>query len=313
MIRIKSIGLAGLVLAAGVLSPVVMAQPPSITGTLQLFQGPYSYDVGGEFTAVSTPGLDAAYMYTGSQVVQTVGGNVGFQTFCLQTSVDFYPGNTYNYLAASLNTVGSPQNGIPLSAGVAWLYGEFAQGKLNGYDYANSGTGTTTAGLSATRQTDAGALQAAIWALMGEAVYGDGKYVTPTAANNIFYADALNEFGGSLALADASVTAASYGLYNVGILNLSDSSGSAQNQLVWFGGEQDTAIRILRCRMAARRWRCWAWVWPVCRFLPVDRAADGRRNVARHSKAFANRSYPLLLKPRAGSSGAGFRIAKNCG
>jgi len=220
-----------MIMAAGVLAPGVMAQP-DITGTLQLYQGQYSYDVGGEFTAVSSPSLLGPYEgITGTPAVQTANGSQGFQTFCVQTAVDFNPGNTYTYVAASLTTVGSPQNNLPLTAGVAWLYGEFAQGKLNGYDF-NTGNDPTDA---AARKADAGLLQAAIWGLMGEAEYNDGAYTTPTTANNVFYKDALNYFG-SLSAADASVTSSDYGLYDVGILNLSDSSGSAQNQLVWLGG-----------------------------------------------------------------------------
>lgn len=226
MIKLKIIGFAGIVLAGGFLSPAVMAQP-SVTGTLQLYQNAYSYDVGGEFTTISVPSLIAPYLYAGSEVVETINGHgQGFQTFCVQTSVDFHPGNTYSYYAASLATVGSPQNGLPLTAGAAWLYGEFAQGTLSGYSYTGG----------ATRTADAGLLQSAIWALMGEAVYGDGKFTTPTTGNNAFYADALSEFGGSLSAADAALTTATYSLYDVGVLNLSDSSGAAQNQLVWFGG-----------------------------------------------------------------------------
>lgn len=232
-----------MVLAAGALAPAALAQIPSVSGTLQLYQGSYSYDVGGEFTAISsaatgTPALLPPYQYTGSQVVESIShAGLGFETFCVQTDVGFWPGDTYSYSGASLKTLGSPQANIPLSVGVAWLYAEFSQGTLGGYDYANSGTHTsfpttTTAGLSATRETDAGALQAAIWSLMGESE-PDGSFPTPTTANNLFYAEALSHFG-SLSAATASVTTATYGDYTVGILNLTGSHGEAQNQLIWF-------------------------------------------------------------------------------
>ena len=43
MVKLGFVEFAAIVLAAAVLSPGVMAQPPSDTGTVTLYQGAYSY------------------------------------------------------------------------------------------------------------------------------------------------------------------------------------------------------------------------------------------------------------------------------
>jgi hypothetical protein len=259
MLKVKTIGFAGVVLAAGVLSPAVLAQP-TITGTISLDQGAYSYDVGGEFTAVTTVtgggSLLNPYSPMALETGEGTGSGVagvaqGFQTFCVQTSVEFSPassgynnGTPYNFTTSlsSLDYVNGKEGSTDvenLTVGAAWLYEQFATGNLmNNYGYASSGS---------TRLQDAGLLQAAIWALEGNQTYSDGNYVVPTTANNIFYSDALSEFQGSSTLgsptdisnADAPVTSANYSTYNVEILNLSTGTGnslcSAQNQLVYLG------------------------------------------------------------------------------
>ncbi len=221
---------AAIVLAAGVLSPGVMAQPPSDTGTVTLYQGAYSYDVGGEFTAVTAPNLAANYA-TGLGLTPTVNGLTGFQTFCIQTAVDFYPGTTYNY-STSLASVGTP-DAFTLREGTAWLYAEFASGGLGGYyNYADKGPGPS-------RSTDAGLLQAAIWALQGGQTYSDGNYASLalTESSNPYYLLAQSALGANL---NADVTAANYAQFGVEVLNMysgsTPSSGPAQNQLVYLGG-----------------------------------------------------------------------------
>src|ERR1035441_870037 len=115
MIKLKDIGFAGIVLAAGVLSPVVMAQ------TVVLHETPYSSSFGGltagEFGAIPTgsfaPPISPANYATAARY-----GTTGFDTFCVETTVDFTPGTTYN-VALSLNALGSanPLSPIPLSVG----------------------------------------------------------------------------------------------------------------------------------------------------------------------------------------------------
>jgi hypothetical protein len=230
MVKLGFVEFAAIVLAAAVLSPGVMAQPPSDTGTATLYQGAYSYDVGGEFTAVTAPNLASGYA-SGLVLTPTVKGLTGFQTFCIQTAVDFTPGTTYNY-STSLASVGSP-DAFALKEGTAWLYGEFATGNLGSYyNYANTGTGPS-------RLVDAGLLQAAIWALQGGQAYSDGNYASlaSTEASNPYYLLAESALGANL---EANVTAANYAQFGVEVLNLysgsTPSSGPAQNQLVYLGG-----------------------------------------------------------------------------
>jgi hypothetical protein len=200
------------------------------SGTIFLEQGPYSYYVGGEFTAFADPSIDGNYA---SDALYTIKGDgTGFQTFCVQTTVTFYPGTTYNY-SESLASVGSP-DAFPLSQGAAWLYSEFAQGALANYDYANTGTGTSllSPGLGATRQTDAGVLQAAIWFLQGDQTY----YGYPNGGpGNIYYNAVSNALGANV---DAAATGSAND-YGVEVLNLTTvgyPSQQDQNQLVYLGG-----------------------------------------------------------------------------
>ena len=225
MKKTKTIGLAGVILAAVVVSPVVMA-----ADTVALYQGPYSYYVGGEFTAVANPSLDANYAST---TLENSSGGVGFQTFCVQTTVTFYPGTTYDY-SVGLRSAGS-SDVYNLSQGAAWLYSQFAQGRLGQYDYANTGTGTslTSPGLTATRQTDAGALQAAIWYLQGDQTY----YGYPTGGpGNVYYNEALAALGSANVDAAATGSANDYGVNILILTTVGDPSQVDQNQLVYTGG-----------------------------------------------------------------------------
>ena len=142
MMKLKNIGLAGMVLAAAAVSPAVMADD-----TIVLTQGPYSYYVGGEFTSLTGTPIDANYAST---TKETIGSQTFFQTFCVQTAVEFYPGVTYNY-TMSLGFVDNPDNNdvFPLSQGTAWLYSQFAQGTLANYNYMDT----------AARNADADALR----------------------------------------------------------------------------------------------------------------------------------------------------------
>jgi hypothetical protein len=183
--------------------------------TITLYQGSYSYSVGGEFTAIASPSLLGNGYVPSTEV--TVNGQTGFQTFCLETGVYLNPGTQYYY---TLGTTTQPLSGggagsdLPLSAGAAYLYYEFATGQLAGYNYANSGPGLS-------RKDDAGLLQAAIWYLQG----GQTKSGYPDWSTDPFY---------TLALANANSSYLSY----VDVLQLwsnSNDTGAVQNQLVLTG------------------------------------------------------------------------------
>ncbi len=177
--------------------------------TVVLNQGVYSYDVGGEFTAYTTQNFAANYAS-----VATLNG--GFETFCIESTVDFYPGSTYTYDLSSTDS-----QGRQLTEGAAFLYYEFATGQLAGYDY---NTANTYVDRSA-RKTDAGMLQAAIWWLQGKQYYNDGSYQIPTMNNNIYYNLALSALG-------SAATNANDGTYGVDVLQMWNGSAAAQNQLV---------------------------------------------------------------------------------
>jgi hypothetical protein len=171
--------------------------------TVTLTQNPYSYSVGGEFSAQTTGNYVGFYNSAATY-------NGEFETFCVETAVDFNPGTTYNYTLSSTDS-----QGRALSEGAAYLYTEFALGKLAGYDYTDAST----------RQTDAGELQAAIWAFQGGQSYGG----FPSLSTDPFYQLATNTLGGL-----ASADSANNGLYDVDILQMWNSDGvAAQNQLVF--------------------------------------------------------------------------------
>ena len=129
--------------------------------SLVLQDGPFQHGSGGEFSAEVTNGT------TGLPT-----GNM-FQTFCLETDEYLSYGSTY-YFAVNTQAVnggvggGSPD---PLSSQAAWLYNEFTLGDSGSldYDFDNS---------SGQRNSDAGALQNAIWFLEDELATVSGKALT---------------------------------------------------------------------------------------------------------------------------------------
>jgi len=212
------------VILMALVSLAAATAPQLMADTVVLYQDAYSAPngagsaSGGEFSAITLP---TSYLADYSPLALfNAGGGFGFDTFCVEVGVDFYPGVTYGYtLGQSLS---SPA--IPLTEGAAYLYYEFATGKLN-YDYLNtpaSGPGGTD------RIQDAGLLQAAIWEFEGGQIWSGDPFTT----GNYYYQLALGEFGGSLAAADA----ASAGAYGVDVLQLWNPPGSdvpAQDQLVY--------------------------------------------------------------------------------
>jgi hypothetical protein len=213
----------------------VMAAPnlfASMTVTMMDNTPSYSYGNGGEFRAVSNPGLDSAInwnAYSGSTKgtvgaadVGTWGYSLGlsgqeyFQTFCIEYNEEFSPGTTYNVTISEKAMWGSQPpppfpGGDPISIGTAWLYSQFAAGTLSGYNYnyGNSGLNNRTA--------SAGALQQAIWWLEGEA----------NGVNNSFVTAAETALG----LNDTTIKGDANGAFNVRALNLGDP-GTVQDQLV---------------------------------------------------------------------------------
>jgi hypothetical protein len=168
---------------------------------------------GGEFTAYTLP---QTFLANYAPVATAFGG---FQTFCLETGVEFSPGTQYYYTLGSV-TQPNPGNsqqgsGLALSQGAAYLYYQFGKDLLGDFDY------TPGAG----RMADDNLLQAAIWYLQGGQTYG--SYPVPTTSNNKFYADAIAALGGSVL---DPYTGSAVKVLQVWI-NANDT-GAAQNQLV---------------------------------------------------------------------------------
>jgi hypothetical protein len=220
------------IVLTGFVSCMLMAVPavnatPDIVGTVQLDteSGVYPGLGGGEFTAYTT----------GQSFVQNYNGGAtydgGFETFCLETGVDFTPGSTYYYsLGVSPNAYTQPLSGggtgsgLALTAGAAWLYQEFATGGLSSFGYSYT-YGTT-------REQDDNLLQAAIWELQGGQTYSG----YPSGPNQ-FYNDAINALGSGAATNSYTGT-------SVEVLQLwsnSNGTGAAQNQLVYVPDVAETA------------------------------------------------------------------------
>src|ERR1039457_5399030 len=84
-----------------------MAGNVAKANTVTLYQGSYSYSVGGEFTAIASPDLlGNGYVSSTEQVVS--GHGTGFQTFCIETGVEFTPGTQYYY---TLGQTAQPTSG----------------------------------------------------------------------------------------------------------------------------------------------------------------------------------------------------------
>jgi len=133
------------------------------TITMQRVSNYYS-GVGGEFTVVinnnnSDPDLNWVLSYYDTKTKGIGSYPNSFQTFCIEYTEHISIGTTYNFSISDRAILGGVSSGgDPISVGTAWLYYMFATGQLSGYDYIGSD-----------RSADAGALQATIWWLEGEA------------------------------------------------------------------------------------------------------------------------------------------------
>jgi hypothetical protein len=169
---------------------------------------------GGEFTAYTLPGT---FLGNYAPVAQAYGG---FETFCMETGVEFSPGTLYYYTLGNITQptpgLASQGSGLALTQGAAYLYYQFGKGLLSGFDYTGAG-----------RMADDNLLQAAIWALQGGQSYGG--YPTPITGNQ-FYNDAIAASGGSLTDAEGAYTGSAVKVLQVWMN--ADDTGAAQNQLV---------------------------------------------------------------------------------
>jgi len=126
------------------------SSPPPGAPTVIIESGPYQSDKGGELAITVTGGGIAGYPIGSS-----------FPSFCLEKNEDFaFDQNYYAVLndEAIMGGVGGPSPD-PLDPRTAWLYNEFLNRTLTGYDFPDSGIG---------RKNSAIALQNAMWFLEQE-------------------------------------------------------------------------------------------------------------------------------------------------
>jgi hypothetical protein len=216
--------------------------------------GPYQTGQGGEFTLNDIGGTPVDSWLDLSGYLQGVTKNVPaggttittFQTFCVEENEFIYRFDAIYDVEISGFAKNGGAGGLhpdPLSRGTAFLYSQFAQGLLTGYNYG------------AGRSTSAAALQEAIWWLEEET----GSY-TP---GNSFIALVVGQFG-SASEGQRNATGHRYG---VSVLNLTGVSGAApvgvvgQDQLYYQavpdGGTTAALVGMAFCGMTivSRRFR----------------------------------------------------------
>lgn len=197
--------------------------PTASANSLILDLGPYQSGVGGEFNAYSSS-LNPTSMGYSPLTMANVGHGMGFETFCLEYNEEFVPGGTYNYSIsqAAIQGGNGPGGSDPLSLGTAWLYLNFAEGHLAGYDFTNA----------ANRTANAGQLQNTIWWLEGER--------PDPGATNAFRQLVIGQFGSA-----ANAMADNNGFYGVAVLNLYYPDGTlSQDQLLLVPDSGTTAVLL---------------------------------------------------------------------
>jgi len=198
-------------------------------------------DGGGEFTAV-TSDATLALKYD-SKATRMEGNALGFQTFCIEYTEEFYPGWTYTYeispfaknggatLGPDGTDLGNGNKIDPVSVGTAYLYSQFATGVLTDYNYnPSSGPGS--------REESARSLQNLIWYLEGERPAPLSDTLTAgwlTELNNHFGAFAMNATADDLMLHQNGVTAANYGVAALNTGPNIETAYNVQDQLIYQG------------------------------------------------------------------------------
>jgi opacity protein-like surface antigen len=156
--------------------------------------GPWDTGSYGEFTVIGDLGV-AAQLGGYSQYTINQGGYANsFQTFGIETSESIAEGTTYDVTFNNITIF----TGDPLSAGVAYLYQQFATGNLN-YNYANS---------PGSRTASASSLQNALLYLMNPSM-------NPGQASNPYVLMADSALGGV-----GEAFAPDNGAHGVSVLNL---------------------------------------------------------------------------------------------
>lgn len=185
------------IVGVAAVSTVVASAFAGIDGTGTISQSGVSAGNGGEFTITPTAG------YLGEMGLPADFSATSFQTFCMETNEQFSPGGSYDMC---INTVaimgGSGGPNFALQPETAFLYWNFRNGTLAGYDYG------------AGRQASAAQLQQAIWFLQGNQSGGVNNLFAQNAAfavaNNLWSGigdvRVLNVYGSNGALGQDQLT-----------------------------------------------------------------------------------------------------------
>jgi hypothetical protein len=194
------------------LTLVILAAPGLMAGTIQTGNfGPYQTGAGGEFT-VNSQGFSFSLNLTGyvADVTKFLSNGkdpniygLTFQTFCLERHEQIARNHSYDGTVNDAAVFGGVGGADPLSVGTAWLYKNFAETTLAGYDYTNPGRSDGVG-------SSADLLQQAIWCLEDE--------VSCNAANT-FYLAAVAQFG-----SEAGAKADNNGQFSVKVINLWEGS-----------------------------------------------------------------------------------------
>lgn len=205
------------------LATTVLAGLSASAGLVTVYDNPYRSGRGGEFTFVGTPYLANYDLKATVDLNGAAAPGRGFQTFCMELSEGLAlnaAGTTYAYVESDRARDGSVGPvGDPLSKGAAWLYAQFADGVLPGYNYL---------GTAAQRRVSAGLLQAAFWMLEGE--------MTDNLSNT-YLSMAATHFG-SLSSAESD----NNGLFGVRVLNMYTANTDGSPNLAQ--RRQDVLVRV---------------------------------------------------------------------
>lgn len=191
---------------------VASVAAPAMAGQIRVDgYGTWQTNNGGEFTLVNKGGF--TQVDYAASVSNSIAGS--FQTFCIESTSPpeyIYTNTTYD---AVMNTKaingGVGPVGDPLSQGTGWLYSQFAQGTLTGYDYANSTVG---------RHVSADQLQKAIWWLEGDVATYD--------STNTFMLAVVTKFGTQGAAKADGTYVNGMGNYGVYAINLWEKDYAGQ-------------------------------------------------------------------------------------
>lgn len=194
-----------------IMATAVVAVAPVSADSVVFTNSIYASGGGGEFTAVLSGDLNGQLVGLPSDLTAT-----SFQTFCLESRIQFIPGTSYSYTINEHAITGGANgpNPDPVDDRTAFLYTYFRKGLLTDVDGSAALGYYDLDDSEGLRKAHANELQKAIWYIENE----DG------GVNNRF-----------VALADAAVALGGVwygkGLGSVRAINPYNTSGEAQSQL----------------------------------------------------------------------------------